>query len=70
LFLSVDDLIFKRWLKHIFWWYILITVITIVNTPIFSSNILLVDRGQIAFGSMILLLPITIFYILIQRKQK
>jgi hypothetical protein len=68
-FLPANDYIFKKWLKHIFWWYFLITIITISNTPTVSSNIFHIDKGQIALSSMTLLLPITIIYILIQRKR-
>ena len=62
-FLFFSEALFRSWLKHIAWWYILGLVITILNTPVYSSNVLSVDRAQVAFSGVVFLAIITIPYI-------
>jgi hypothetical protein len=62
IFLFLQEQIFKSWLKHIAWWYILLLTYFVLATPVYSSNIMHMDRGPLASYGMILLGMISIPY--------
>ncbi|MBY0309634.1 hypothetical protein K2Q16_00585 [Patescibacteria group bacterium] len=67
LFLFFHESIFKSWLKHVAWWYGLGLFFVTITTPVYSSNILSLDRSQVVFGGVVLLALITVPYILLRR---
>lgn len=69
-FLFFPQRIFTAWLKRIAWWYVLVLFLVTITTPVFSSNILSLDRGQIVFGGMIGLLSITVPYVVLMHKKQ
>ncbi len=69
LFLFFPEQIFRSWLRKIAWWYMIGLTVIVAMTPVFSSNILSLDRSQVVFGGMALLLCITIPYAVIARKR-
>ncbi len=68
-FLFFPEQIFRSWLRKIAWWYITGLVVIVAMTPVLSSNILSLDRSQIIFGGMALLLCVTIPYAVIAQKR-
>lgn len=63
LFLFFPESIFKSWFRHIAWWYGLGLFFVTITTPVYSSSILALDRSQVVFGGVILLVLITVPYI-------
>jgi hypothetical protein len=68
IFFFFPEAIFKSWVRQVAWWYLLILLLITLNTPVYSSNIMSVDRSQVVFGGVLLLAIITIPYILVKRK--
>lgn len=68
-FLFFPEAVFKSWLKKIASWYLAVLFIITATTPVYSSNILSVDRSQVVFIGMILLGLITLVYIIAVRKK-
>jgi len=69
LFLFFPEAIFKSWLKRIAWWYSLGLFLVTASTPVLSSNVLSLDRSQIVFGGMILLVIITVPFIYVTHRR-
>lgn len=67
IFFFFHESIFKSWLKHVAWWYGLGLFFVTITTPVYSSNILSLDRSQVVFGGVVLLALITVPYILLRR---
>jgi hypothetical protein len=68
-FLFFPEAIFKSWLKRIAWWYSLGLFLVTASTPVLSSNVLSLDRSQIVFGGMILLVIITVPFIYVTHRR-
>lgn len=67
LMLTLPENAFMAWLKQIAWWYLLILVVVILNTPTYSSHVMSLDRSQIALFGMFGLAFITPIYLLWRR---
>jgi hypothetical protein len=63
IFLFFQEQIFKSWLRHIAWWYILLLTYFVLATPVYSSNIMQIDRGPLALYGMMLLGIISVLYV-------
>lgn len=68
-FLFFSDAVFKSWLKRIASWYVPGLLVITAATPVFSSHIMSVDRSQVVFMGMLLLILITVPFVFIARKK-
>jgi magnesium-transporting ATPase (P-type) len=63
IFLFVSESIFHSWLKKIAWWYLLVTIIILLSTPLYSSNVLTLGRSEIIVNAMAWLGFITVLFV-------
>lgn len=68
-FIFFQETIFKSWLKKIAWWYGLVLIVATATTPIYSSNVLSVDRSQVVLVGMTVLAIITVLFVLITKNR-
>lgn len=69
MFFFFPEKVFKDWLNKIAWWYGIGLFLIVVNTPVFSSNILFTNRSETVFWGMILLGLITIPFIYFETRK-
>lgn len=63
IFLLVSETILLSWLKKIAWWYLLITLVILMSTPLYSSNVLMLGHSEIIVNAMALLGFITVLFV-------
>lgn len=68
-FLFFSSEIYRRWLKQIAWWYLLLMLIAVLNTSIYSGSVLAMNRSEVVLWWVGFLTVITIPYVFITRRR-
>ncbi len=63
--MSWGRVVVNKWLVHVAVWYFPLIFISLLSTPIFSSNIMHIGRSMLAIGFMTALFLITVIYTLV-----